>query len=107
MTLFDCHEFICGNVVEKRRQFDTLSHLQLLQKRMKRMLHLREEGNLFWHRKIVPYPRFDDSSGHDLLPVPFGITGFVVFCDIQTNEATIVLCEGLNFRINGILDGTG
>jgi hypothetical protein len=48
MALLDCHEFVCGDLVEQRRQFNALSHLQQLQERMERVLHLWEEDDLLW-----------------------------------------------------------
>lgn len=48
VALLDGHEFVCGDLVEKRRQFDALSHLQQLQERMEWVLHLWEEDDLLW-----------------------------------------------------------
>ena len=93
MALLDRHEFVCWDLVEKWWQFDALSHLQQFQERVEWVFHLREEGNLLRYREFIPYPRFDDSSGHSLLPVPFGIACFVVLVYIFNDVAIVVRGE--------------
>lgn len=76
VALLNRHEFVCWNIIEKRRQFDALSDFQQLQECMEWVLHLWEKSNPLWYGKIVPDPCFDYSSWHistpcSIRPAPF------------------------------------